>query len=233
MPTAPSLRPRLKIKSSMAYTLWRMPQGRPASYGHHAAGSHCKSAQSPALAHTHTPAPGRPRVDTPLEPPSVATPTSPDRSPQPFSPRSILPESPTNFLLTTVQSPPPAPPKFQATPRRPSFEEDSPPRVAIEPKPPRYCPPRSPIARRTRSRINAHPESPLNFAGLCQAFSKTPKSADGFAYLCTAQETLDSLSALSVLDPATGEFLEHRQLRRDPRYKAKWDTSYEEEQCWW
>ncbi len=33
-------------------------------------------------------------------------------------------------------------------------------------------------------------------------------------------------SALSVLDPATGEFLEHCQLHRDPRYKAIWDTSY-------
>jgi len=32
--------------------------------------------------------------------------------------------------------------------------------------------------------------------------------------------------ALSVLDPTTGEFLEHRQLRHDPRYKTTWDTSY-------
>ena len=32
--------------------------------------------------------------------------------------------------------------------------------------------------------------------------------------------------ALSVLDTSTGEFLEHRQLRRDPRYKETWDTSY-------
>jgi len=30
--------------------------------------------------------------------------------------------------------------------------------------------------------------------------------------------------ALSVLDPSTGEFLEHRQLRRNPRYKTTWDT---------
>jgi hypothetical protein len=149
------------------------------------------------------------RLDTPLEPPRVATPTSPNRSPRPVVPRSILLSSPPNFLSTTVQSPPPAPPKFQATPRRLSFEADSPPRLAKEPKPPRYCSPRSPIACRTRSRINAPPEAPLNFARLCQAFSKTPKSADGFAYLCTALEALDSPSALSVLDPATGEFLEH------------------------
>jgi len=31
------------------------------------------------------------------------------------------------------------------------------------------------------------------------------------------------------LDPATGDFLEHRQLRRDPRYKSVWDTSYANE----
>ncbi len=33
-------------------------------------------------------------------------------------------------------------------------------------------------------------------------------------------------SALAVLDPATGKFLEHCQLRRDPHYKTTWDTSY-------
>ena len=31
------------------------------------------------------------------------------------------------------------------------------------------------------------------------------------------------------MDPATGDFLEHRQLRRDPRFKAVWDTSYANE----
>jgi len=35
--------------------------------------------------------------------------------------------------------------------------------------------------------------------------------------------------ALSVLDPSTGEFLKHCQLRRDPRYKKTWDTSYANE----
>jgi hypothetical protein len=54
----------------------------------------------------------------------------------------------------------------------------------------------------------------------------TPKEVDGFAYLCKALTKLDSPAALSVLDPATGKFLEHRQLRHDPRYKTTWDTSY-------
>jgi hypothetical protein len=69
------------------------------------------------------------------------------------------------------------------------------------------------------------PEKPLGFGGLCQAFSVSPKKADGFAYLCAALEKVDP-SALSVLNPTTGDFLEHYQLCRDPCYKTTWDTSY-------
>ncbi len=32
--------------------------------------------------------------------------------------------------------------------------------------------------------------------------------------------------AFSVLDHETGKFLEHRQLRRDPKQKCTWDKSY-------
>jgi hypothetical protein len=104
--------------------------------------------------------------------------------------------------------------------------------------PPSFLPPMSPIAHQTRSCSNAPlalfagchpyhegiayhiptakstcaPEEPLGFAGLCQAFSMVPKEANGFAYLCAALEKVDSPSTLSVLDPTTGEFLEHRQL---------------------
>ncbi len=39
----------------------------------------------------------------------------------------------------------------------------------------------------------------------------------------------DCPSACSVLDASSGKFLEHWQLRRDPRYKATWDTSYANE----
>ncbi len=72
-------------------------------------------------------------------------------------------------------------------------------------------------------------EEPLGFVGLCQTFSMSSKEADGFAYLCAALEKVDSPSALSLLDPTAGEFLEHCQLCRDPRYKAMWDTSYANE----
>ncbi len=73
--------------------------------------------------------------------------------------------------------------------------------------------------------------APLGFAGLCEAFSLSRKESNCFANLCSLLGKMDclDLSALSVLDPATGEFLEHRQLRCDPRYKAVWDTSYANE----
>jgi hypothetical protein len=65
---------------------------------------------------------------------------------------------------------------------------------------------------------------PIGFAGLC----KTMHSAeiDGFAYLCQALMQMSGLQALSVLNPSISIFFEHRQLRRDPRYKATWHTSY-------
>ena len=51
-----------------------------------------------------------------------------------------------------------------------------------------------------------------------------PAEIDSFAYLCQALMLVGSPEALLVLDPSTGEFLEHCQLCRDPRYKATWDT---------
>jgi hypothetical protein len=79
------------------------------------------------------------------------------------------------------------------------------------------------MAKATRS-----PPVQLGFAGLCEAFSMSPKEVDGFANLCSSLAKIDQFdpSAFSVLDPVTGELLEHRQLCRDPRYKATWDTSY-------
>jgi hypothetical protein len=58
-----------------------------------------------------------------------------------------------------------------------------------------------------------------------------PAEVDAFAFLCEALTLEDGpgLLALSVLDPATGEFLKHRQLCQDPRYKDTWDTSYANE----
>jgi hypothetical protein len=59
----------------------------------------------------------------------------------------------------------------------------------------------------------------------------SPKEVDGFANLCSSLVKINHFdsSAFSVLDPVTGELLEHCQLRHDPRYKATWDTSYANE----
>ncbi len=144
---------------------------------------------------------------------------------------------------------------FNDTPPPRVATSPSPPRLVIEPTPPHGLPHMSPIAHRTRAcakaplalftssrpcryGISYHipmakpsrvPEEPLGFAGLCQAFSMSPKEANGFAYLCAALEKVDRPSALSILDPTTGNFLEHCQLCRDPHYKPKWDTSYANE----
>jgi hypothetical protein len=58
-----------------------------------------------------------------------------------------------------------------------------------------------------------------------------PAEVEGFAYLCKALTLEDSPEplALLVLNPATSKFLEHHQLRQDPRYKATWDTLYANE----
>ena len=195
------------------------------------------------------PSPARPRVpDEAL--PRVATPS--------LSPSSAwTPTPPASAFRSPVPSPLPFPvaPRrisFADSPLPPAVAPS--PRVIIAPT----IPPREPIAHRTRSRApapslalfaGARPYHelvtyniptakstralpvPLGFAGLCEAYSLAPKEVDRFANLCASLETLDCCdpSALSVLDPATGEFLEHRQLRRDPRYKAVWDTSYANE----
>ncbi len=55
----------------------------------------------------------------------------------------------------------------------------------------------------------------MAFARLCEALDMKPAEVEGFAYLCKALTLEDGPEplALLVLDPATGKFLEHRQLR--------------------
>jgi hypothetical protein len=50
-----------------------------------------------------------------------------------------------------------------------------------------------------------------------------------FAGLCEKLTILDEGDALAVLDRESGKLLEHRQLRKDPRYKTVWDRSYANE----
>jgi hypothetical protein len=58
---------------------------------------------------------------------------------------------------------------------------------------------------------------PIGFAGLCKAMQ--PAKIDGFAYLCQALMHVSGPEALLVLNPSTGKFLEHCQLRCDPATK--------------
>jgi hypothetical protein len=195
----------------------------------------------------HIPSPGHPRVPN-RELPRVDTPLLPSNMASPTPARSLLPGS-----ALTIRIVCPVTPAFNVTPcwitstDIPSPRMVSPPpRMAIKPSPSSALPPREPIAHRTRSRAVAPPltlfaggclyhkgvtyripmakatSSPpvhLGFAGLCGAFSMSPKEVNGFANLCSSLEKIDHFdpSAFLVLDPVTGELLEHRQLRCDPR----------------
>ena len=172
--------------------------------------------------------PGCPRVPY-QEPPRVATPLSPSRT---FSPAPA--RSPDSAIRSPHPSVMPRCLTFADSPS-PLVVAPS-PRVVIETNLPQILPPREPIAHRTRSRApapslalfaGARPYHelvtyniptakstralpvPLGFAGLCESFSLSPYEVDHFANLCSSLEKIDSCnpSALSVLDPATGEFL--------------------------
>ncbi len=76
------------------------------------------------------------------------------------------------------------------------------------------------------AKLTCAPEKHLGFVGLCHTFTMSPKETNCFAFLCEALVKVNGPSALAVPDPATGKFLEHCQLHRDPHYKTTWDTSY-------
>ncbi len=68
-----------------------------------------------------------------------------------------------------------------------------------------------------------------HFAGLCKALALSKPEVIEFAGLCESLTILNDGNALAVLDRNTGKLLEHRQLRKDPRYKTVWDRSYANE----
>ena len=82
-----------------------------------------------------------------------------------------------------------------------------------------------PTAKTTR------PETPNSdhFAGLCKSLALSAPEVIEFAGLCEKLTILDDGDALAVLDRDSGKLLEHRQLRKDPRYKTVWDRSYANE----
>ncbi len=160
-----------------------------------------------------------------------------------------LAEHATPWQLNFSDTPAPPAPRVLSEPRQPNVQPPHPPPLSL--------PVHEPITHRTRSwapallalflagqpyheQVKYHiptakalqtSEEPLAFTGLCEALNMKPAEVEGFAYLCNALTLEDGPepSALLVLDPATGKFLEHRQLRQDPRYKATWVTLYANE----
>jgi hypothetical protein len=141
------------------------------------------------------------------------------------------PPRPASFLHPL----PPVPHSCHVTLHQITFNNVPLPRVTNEPRPLILTPPRSPIAHQTRSHSNAPlvlfascrpyhngfsyhiptaksthaPAKHLGFGGLCHAHTMSPKETNCFAFLCEALLKFNGPSALSVLDPTTGKFLEH------------------------
>jgi hypothetical protein len=69
----------------------------------------------------------------------------------------------------------------------------------------------------------------MGFVGLCAAHHMMSAEVNNFVSLCAALLQEDNPLALSVLDPTTGDILEHCQLWRNPQYKVTWDTLYTNE----
>ncbi len=69
----------------------------------------------------------------------------------------------------------------------------------------------------------------MGFEDLCTIHCMSMAETSNFTALCSALLHKDNPLALSVLDPATCNMLEHCQLRRDPWYKTTWDTLYSNE----
>ncbi len=177
-------------------------------------------------------------------PPPARTPQPPAIAPQSIRQQAPTPRQPTPRRLDFADTP------AQPIPRVPVV---SPPANSYPPPAPPVLPVCEPISHCTRScaqaplalftsgrpyheQVKYHipnakatrsAEEPLAFAGLCETYHMKLAEVDVFALLCEALtlENRPGLLALSVLDPSTGKFLEHRQLHWDPRYKATWDTS--------
>jgi hypothetical protein len=69
----------------------------------------------------------------------------------------------------------------------------------------------------------------MGFAGLCAMHHMMTAETTHFTALCSALLHQDNPLALSVLDPTTGNMLEHHQLQCDPRNKTTWNTLYANE----
>ncbi len=83
----------------------------------------------------------------------------------------------------------------------------------------------NPITTRTRARTRANTNP---YALLTEDDDNEPIGKDTHNDMSNAT-THSTPLALPVFDPDTGQLLEHRQLRKHPKYKQVWDTSYANE----
>jgi hypothetical protein len=178
--------------------------------------------------------------DVPSAPPWLAPPlpASVPRPPAPaLRPSRFLEATPTGLVFEAAPTP---------TPQQPLLPPLS--RVSL---PPSAGPQHIPVAHQTRACLAAPQLSSLvelvqyhvptakttrlqatmlnHFAGLCKALALSKPEVIEFAGLCESLTILNYGDALVVLDRNTGKLLEHRQLRKDPRYKTVWDRSYANE----
>eukprot|EP00804_Cyclotella_cryptica_P003592 CCRYP_002190-RA/>CCRYP_002190-RA protein AED:0.27 eAED:0.27 QI:0/0/0/1/0/0.5/2/0/535 len=84
------------------------------------------------------------------------------------------------------------------------------------------------IPARTRPRFQPMEAQPIA-ARTCARLQATNASLNAFAALADTTDDEPHAMAMPVLDQDTGQSLEHKQLRRHPKRKATWDTSYANE----
>lgn len=142
-----------------------------------------------------------------------------------FAPKQVPPPRPPHHTsipapVPRVGSTTPTAPPPRVAPPAPPLQQPSPPRV----------PTPEPVASRTRSRQQVPPrrrphDQPIAHRTRARQALVSPVRAASRKYpLAFLAEW-----ALPVLDKETGHTLEHRQLRRHPKYKHIWDTSYANE----
>jgi hypothetical protein len=207
--------------------------------------NHCSAPASPRVNLRNSPEVGSP------SPPSTSPMLAPSRalSPPPqaaMTSLTPLPSAPTFhatpccFVFGNAHSP-----RVVSKPQQPLL----PPAALV-------LPVREPIAHRTRSRTPAalalfasgrqyhkysqyhiptaksscSPTKTMGYVGLCTMHHMVSAETTNFAALCSALLHKDKPLALSVLEPTTGNMLEHCEpQQRDPWYKTTWDTLYANE----
>ena len=144
---------------------------------------------------------------------NAQTPTDP--APNPPTPPGVqrLPPHPVTPPSNTTSTLPAAPPGV------PTQDTPSPPPHTSADEwttvPTRHC--------RQPTTSNDEPVATRTRARLTQAINPFAALADD------DPANITNATACPVLEAATGNLLEHRQLRRHPEYKATWDTSYSNE----